>query len=127
MERETKNMYNTVDEYIASQPEKIREGLALFRKTIRNAAPEAVELISYQMPAFKFHGLLVWYAAHKNHFGFYPKTDALQVFRERLAPYEQSKGTIRFPYDLPLPVELITNIVRHRVKENLMNYKHRKS
>jgi uncharacterized protein YdhG (YjbR/CyaY superfamily) len=120
MEKESTFKFNTVEEYIASQPEPVRPGLQLFRETIRNAAPEAVEVISYQMPAFKFHGILVWFAAHKNHFGFYPRSEALHMFKERLTMYEQSKGTIRFPYSQPLPVDLITDIVRHRVNENLV-------
>lgn len=119
MERKSTVVFQTIDEYIASQPEHVRPGLQLFRETIRNAAPEAVEVISYQMLAFRQHGILVWFAAHKNHFGFYPKTEAMSIFRERLLPYGQSKGAIRFPYIQPLPVDLIADIVRHRVLENL--------
>ena len=120
MESKSKQVFSTIDEYIAMQPESVRSGLQLFRQTIKNAAPEAVEVISYQMPAFKFHGILVWFAAHKNHFGFYPKMEALHIFEELLGPYEHNKGTIRFPYSRPLPVDLITEIVRYRVRENLL-------
>ena len=89
------------------------------RQTIRKAAPKAEEVISYQMPAFKFHGMLVYFAGFKNHIGFYPTSSAIKAFNKELSAYAGAKGTVRFPLDKPIPVGLITKIVKHRVKENL--------
>lgn len=111
--------FSTVDEYIALQPPSLREGLTLLRETIRMAAPEAEETISYQMPTFKFHGILVWFAAFKQHYGFFPKARAIEVFKEKLKPYKLSKGTVRFPLNEPLPLDLITEIVKFNREENL--------
>jgi uncharacterized protein YdhG (YjbR/CyaY superfamily) len=109
----------TIDEYITLQTAKAQSKLKQLRKLIKKAAPEAEEAISYQMPALKFHGLLVWYAAAKNHYALYPMAEVLEVFKDRLADYQTSKGTIRFDYDKPMPVALITEIVAYRVKQNL--------
>jgi len=111
--------FKSVDDYIAAQPDNFRASLEKLRQTIRKAAPEAEEVISYQMPAFKFHGVLVYFAAFKNHFGFYPTSSALKVFKKKLASYQTSKGTIKFPLDKPIPVKLVTEIVKFRVRENL--------
>ncbi len=89
------------------------------RQTIRDSAPEAEETISYNMPAFKQNGILVWFAAFKNHIGFYPKVSALEAFKEKLTAYKVSKGTVRFPLKEPIPYDLVKEIVRFRVKENL--------
>ena len=89
------------------------------RQTIREAAPEAEEVISYQMPAFKLNGILVWFAAFKKHVGFYPKVSAIEVFKKELSGYQVSKGTIRFPLDKPIPFDLVRKIVKYRIKENL--------
>ncbi len=110
--------YETIDEYIASFPKKVQVILEEFRKAIKEAAPEAEETISYRMPAFKQNGILVWFAAFKNHIGFFPKISAIDAFREKLSAYQTSKGTIQFPINEPLPLELIKEIVRFRVKEN---------
>jgi len=88
------------------------------RKTIRDAAPDAEEVISYNMPAFRQNGMLVFYAGYKGHIGFYPVSSAIRQFKKDLEPYEQSKGTIRFPLDQPVPVNLITKIVKFRLQEN---------
>ncbi len=109
----------TIDEYFALQPMEKREVLEKLRFTIAKAAPQAEEVISYQMPAFKFHGMLVYFAAAKNHVGFYPMPKVIEVFKDQLKNYELTKGTIRFPYDKPLPVKLITEIVKYRVNANL--------
>ena len=114
-----KSDYTTVDEYIAAQPADVRAGLKLLRETIKKAAPQAEELISYQIPAFKFHGMLVYYAVFKNHYGLYALANAIKVFGDKLKAYELSKGTIKFPLDKPIPVKLVTEIVKFRVKENL--------
>lgn len=108
-----------IDEYISSQPEKVKAILEKLRQTIRKAAPEAEEVISYQMPAFKYHGMLVYFAAWKNHIGFYPVSSGIKAFNKELSAYEKSKGTIKFPIDKPIPYNLISKIVKFRVKENL--------
>jgi uncharacterized protein YdhG (YjbR/CyaY superfamily) len=89
------------------------------RATIRAAAPDAEERISYQMPAFALNGILVYFAALKNHIGFYPTSSGIEAFRQELSAYEGSKGAVRFPIGEPLPKDLITRIVRYRVAENL--------
>ncbi len=110
---------SSIDEYIALQPEAMREKLHRLREIIKSAAPEAEEVISYMMPAFKFNGILVYFALFKSHIGFFPTASGVKEFEERLLKYETSKGTIRLPLDKPLPVKLIKDIVRFRVKENL--------
>lgn len=108
-----------VDQYISGFPKEIREKLEELRTTIRNAAPEAEEIISYQMPAYALNGNLVYFAAFKNHIGFYPTASGIKNFQNELVKYEGSKGAVRFPFDQPLPLQLITKIVKFRVKENL--------
>ena len=114
-----KKVFNTIDEYIAAFPENVQSILEELRQAIRESAPEAEEAISYQMPAFKLNGILVWFAAFKNHIGFYPKTSAIEAFKKELSGYEVSKGTIRFPLNKPVPFDLVKKIVRYRVKQNL--------
>ncbi len=111
--------FETIDEYIASFPKNVQILLQQLRQAIREAAPEAQEAISYRMPAFKLHGNLVWFAAFKDHVGFYPKASGIEAFREKLSAYDVSKGTVRFPMDKPIPLDLVAEIVRFRVKENL--------
>jgi uncharacterized protein YdhG (YjbR/CyaY superfamily) len=111
--------YKTIDDYIASQSPLAQTFLKQLRQVIKKAAPEAKETISYQMPALKYHGLLVWFAAAKNHYALYPKAEVIEAFNDKLKPYGISKGTIRFFYDKPLPEKLITEIIEYRVKENL--------
>jgi uncharacterized protein YdhG (YjbR/CyaY superfamily) len=120
MDSKSKNGISTVDEYFAWQSEQARTALEQLRKIIKKATPEAEEVISYQMPAFRFHGILVYYAAFKNHYSLFPMTKALEVFKEDLKGYETTKGTIHFSYGKPLPVRLIKEIVQFRVKENLV-------
>ena len=115
-----KGTFTTVGEYIAIHPAPIRKGLALIRKTIKTAAPGAEEMISYQMPAYKLNGVLVFFSATKNHYGFYPTSRPIIAFREKLKSFETSKGVIRLPLDKPIPVKLITEIVKWQVKENLL-------
>lgn len=114
-----KKVFKTIDEYIATFPTEVQNVLQEMRQTIRDSAPEAEETISYNMPAFKQNGILVWFAAFKNHIGFYPKVSALEVFKEKLTSFEVSKGTVRFPLNEPIPYDLVMEIVRFRVKENL--------
>lgn len=111
--------FNTIDEYIATFPEDVRHSLEQLRQTIRAAAPDATEAISYQMPTFKLNGNLVHFAAFKNHFGFYPAPSGIDAFMQELAPYVVSKGAIRFPKDKPIPFDLVTKIVQYRVQEAL--------
>ncbi|MDE3231589.1 MAG: DUF1801 domain-containing protein [Chloroflexota bacterium] len=110
--------YATVDEYIAAFPEDIRALLEAMRATIRAAAPDAGERISYQIPTFTLHGNLVHYAAFKRHIGFYPASSGIAAFQEELAGYKQSRGAVQFPLDQPLPLELVARITRFRADEN---------
>ena len=114
-----KTGFNSIDEYIAMFPEEVRKILEELRATIKAAAPEAEEKISYQMPTFALKGNLVHFAAFKNHIGFYPTSSGTQAFKNELSIYEGAKGSVRFPIDKPLPLKLISKIVKFRVKENL--------
>ena len=107
-----------IDEYIAAQPESLRPVLEKLRQTILKAAPKAEEVISYQMPAFKYHGVLVYFAVFKKHIGFFPTPSPIPVFKKELASYKCSKATIQFPLDQPIPWSLVTKIVKFKVKEN---------
>ena len=109
----------TIDEYIAASPKNVQSILRQLRKIIRETAPEAEETISYQMPAFRLNGILVYFAAFKNHVSFFPTSSAIQAFKEKLSPYELSKGTVRFPIKEPIPFDLIKEMVKFRVRENL--------
>ncbi len=109
----------SIDEYIAGFPQDIRETLETIRETIRAAAPDAEEKISYQMPTFTLKGNLVHFAAYKTHIGFYPTPSGIEQFRKELSAYDCAKGTVRFPLGKPVPLELISRIVQFRVEENL--------
>jgi uncharacterized protein YdhG (YjbR/CyaY superfamily) len=111
--------FSTIDEYIATFPEEIQAILQEIRDTIRAAAPDAEEKISYQMPTFFLKGNLVHFAAFKNHIGFYPTPGGVEVLKEEIARYQAAKGSIRFPLAEPMPLDLITRIVKMRVAENL--------
>jgi uncharacterized protein YdhG (YjbR/CyaY superfamily) len=113
-----KKGFKTIDEYITSFPKNVQAILQQVRQVIKETAPQAQEIISYSMPAFKQSGILVWFAAFKNHIGFFPKASAMEAYKEKLSSYQTRKGTIRFPLDKPIPVELIKEIVRFRVKED---------
>lgn len=108
----------TIDSYIATFPEDVRAILQQVRQTIHEAAPEATEAISYQMPTFKLYGNLVHFAAFKNHIGFYPVPSGMEAFQEELVAYKQGKGSVQFPLDKPMPFDLITKMVKFRVAEN---------
>jgi uncharacterized protein YdhG (YjbR/CyaY superfamily) len=116
----SQNIPKNIDEYIAGYPEKVRIKLEELRTTINKAAPEAQEKISWRMPSFTMKGMLLYFAAHTNHIGFYPLSSAIKAFEKELAHYNTSKGTIQFPHNKPLPLNLIRKIVRFRVKENLL-------
>jgi uncharacterized protein YdhG (YjbR/CyaY superfamily) len=115
-----------IDEYIAGFPRDVQQILQKIRTTIRRAAPQAEESISYQMPTFRLEGNLVHFAAFKNHIGLYPTPSGTEKFREELSPYQTGKGSIRFPLDKPIPYGLIGRIVKFRVKENLERSKARR-
>lgn len=107
-----------IDDYIASFPPKVRKILTAVRTTIQKAAPDAKEKISYQMPAFAQNGVLVWFAAWKEHIGFYPAPSAIKEFADELAGYRLSRGAIQFPLDQPMPLGLIRRMVQFRVRQD---------
>lgn len=108
-----------IDTYVAGFPEPVQVLLRKMRDTIRKAAPGAVEKISYQIPTFALHGNLVHFAAFKNHIGFYPGASGIKAFQQELSAYVFAKGSVQFPLDKPLPVGLISKIVKFRVQENM--------
>jgi uncharacterized protein YdhG (YjbR/CyaY superfamily) len=110
--------HTDINEYIAGFSPEVRKKLTEIRAIIKKAAPEAEEKISYNMPAFAQNGILVYYAAFKNHIGFFPTASPIQIFKEDLKEYKWSKGTIQFPLDRPLPSDLISRIVIFKVNEN---------
>jgi len=113
----------TVDAYIAGFPNDIQKMLKQIRTTIKKAAPDAEEMISYNMPLYKWNGMLVSFAAWKTHIGFYPSPKASGELKTQLLAYEGAKATLRFPLDKPLPIELISEVVILRMKENLAKSK----
>ena len=114
-----KTVFKSVDEYISSQPESVQRILERVRRTIRKAVPGADEMISYGLPTYKLHGRpLIYFAGWKEHYSIYPSSDRLvAAFKDQLAGYEVSKGTIRFPFSRPVPVQLIDGIATFRVEE----------
>src|SRR6185312_195148 len=112
-----------VDEYISCFPSEIQKKLQELRSTIKYSAPNATEIISYQMPAYSFNGILVYFAAFKNHIGFYPTASGIENFKNQLLKYESSKGAVKFSVDQPLPLNLISKIVKFRMKENMEKQK----
>jgi uncharacterized protein YdhG (YjbR/CyaY superfamily) len=109
--------YSSIDEYIASFPGETQKLLEQVRATIRKAAPEAGETINYGIPTFTLQGNLVHFAAFKNHIGFYPTPSGIEKFKKELSVYEGAKGSVKFPNDKPLPLGLISEIVKFRVIE----------
>ncbi|MBE2236844.1 MAG: DUF1801 domain-containing protein [Caldilineaceae bacterium] len=109
----------TIDEYIAGFPPEVQAILQKLRTTIRAAAPDATETINYQMPTFTLHGNLVHFAAFKQHIGFYPTPNGIEKFQQALSPYKSAKGSVQFPLDQPIPYDLVSEIVKFRVAENL--------
>ena len=109
--------HTNVEEYIAGFPEGTQKLLQQVRKAIQKAAPEAVETISYNMPAFSQNGILVYFAGYENHIGFYPTSSGIREFSEEIKEYKNSKGAIQFPLDARIPVDLIQRIVKFRLKE----------
>lgn len=117
------NKFQTVDEYLSAlsgQPKQLAEKV---RKALLQAIPEAEETISYNMPAYKYKCVVVYFAAWKNHIGYYPLPSGIEAFRDQLKEYEVSKGAIQFPFSQPLPLKLIAAIAMFRLEENRMKKK----
>ena len=109
--------FKDTDEYISVFPETTQKILQQVRNTIKKAAPKAAEVISYNMPAFKQNTVLVYFAGYDNHIGFYPTPSALEAFKKEIAVYKSSKGAVQFPLNEPLPLALITKMVKFRVEQ----------
>ncbi len=120
------NKIDNVDSYIARFSKDTQEMLEQLRLTIKKVAPEAEEVISYQMPAFKLQGILVYFAGYKNHIGLHPRASGIEAFKKELSIYKGAKGSVQFPLKKPLPLDLISSIVKFRVKENLEKAKAKK-
>jgi uncharacterized protein YdhG (YjbR/CyaY superfamily) len=116
----------TIDEYIGTFPKDIQAKLEQVRATVKEAAPGATEVISYGIPAFKLSGMVVWFGAHTNHIGFYPRGSGIEAFQKELSGYKNAKGSVQFPFDKPLPLDLITRMVKFRVAENLRKLERKK-
>jgi len=113
------NKPTTIDEYIAEQPARVRPLLKKLRQVISKNAPGAEEVISYGMPAYKLHGMLLYFAAFTNHYSLFAFPSAIVAFKEKLKDYQVSKGTIKFPFHKPVPVKLVTEIIKFKVQENI--------
>ena len=109
----------TIDDYIKGYPKEVQKLLIQMRKTIQKAAPKAEEAIKYGIPTYVLEGNLVHFGGAKNHIGFYPGSSPINSFQKKLKGYKTSKGTIQFPLDQPLPLDLVTEITKFRLKENL--------
>jgi uncharacterized protein YdhG (YjbR/CyaY superfamily) len=118
---------SSVDEYIATADPQAKKALKDIRKTIKGAAPKAEEVISYQIPGYKYHGMLVFFAAWKNHISLYPAPWKAEDLKKEMSAYEGSKGTIKFPLDKPMPLTLIKKMVKYRIRENEMRAALKKS
>jgi uncharacterized protein YdhG (YjbR/CyaY superfamily) len=110
--------FKTVEEYFSTLPQSTRAKLQALRDAIKKAAPNAQEVISYNMPAFKQKGILVYYAAYREHIGFYPTASGIANFKDEFSHYQWSKGAIQFPIDEPIPVRLVTKMVKFRAMED---------
>jgi len=115
-----------VSEYIAAYPPEVQHALEQVRSAVARAAPQAVEVISYGMPAFKQEGILVWFGAHTHHIGFYPGASGVAAFQEQLRGYKTARGSVQFPLDKRMPLGLITKMVKFRLSENEMRRKGKK-
>lgn len=120
---QARKKFVTIDEYIKTFPPDVQKILEKMRQTIRKAVPEAEEVISYQMPAFRLKGNLVYFAAFKKHVGFFPTASGVAAFKKELSNYTTSPGTVQFPLEKPIPYGLVTKIVLFRKKENLAKKK----
>jgi len=127
METNKQNQFTSVDAYLAYQPEQKRLLLEQIRQLIKKTVPEAQEVMSYQMPAFKYYGMLAFYAAFTSHIGFFIPPKVLECFKDKLSSYKLAKATIRLPLDEPLPLKLIAEIVKCAANVNLCNAELRKT
>lgn len=119
MEKSTSNTeFHNIDEYIAMFPKEVQDKLREMRELIQETAPQAEETISYKMPTFRLNGILVHFAAYKNHIGFYPTPSGIEAFKDELSIYKHSKGSVQFPLEEPLPFDIIRKIVVFRINEN---------
>ncbi|MFA6017090.1 MAG: DUF1801 domain-containing protein [Patescibacteria group bacterium] len=116
-------MKNDIDKYISNFPKDIQKLLEEVRLTIKKAAPEAKEAIKYGIPTFQLNGNLIHFAGFDKHIGFYPTPSGIQAFKKELSAYKNAKGSVQFPLNMPLPLELISKLVKFRVKENLEKVK----
>jgi uncharacterized protein YdhG (YjbR/CyaY superfamily) len=112
--------FHSVDEYIATFPVEVQERLSLMRKTILEIAPEAEEGIAYQMPAYKYHGVLCYFSGYKNHIGFYALPTSHAEFSLELSKYKVGKGSVQFPHSQELPLHLVEKMLKFRMKENVV-------
>jgi uncharacterized protein YdhG (YjbR/CyaY superfamily) len=124
---DSKVTYNSVDEYINAQPENIKSLLEKLRQIIKQTVPSAKEVISYGMPAYKANGVLVYFAANKQHIGFYPTASPIVIFKDELTAYKTSKGAIQFPVKSGIPGTLVKKIVEYRIQEDEINALAKKS
>lgn len=108
-----------IDDYMGRFPQEVQQLLRKMRQTIQKAAPEAKETISYGIPAFKLNGMLVWFAAHKGHIGLYPGASGIAAFKKELSAFKSAKGSVQFPFDAPVPLALVSRIVKFRVQEDM--------
>jgi uncharacterized protein YdhG (YjbR/CyaY superfamily) len=116
------NKYTSIDEYIVSFSNNVQLVLKQIKSVINKIAPTAVESISYSMPTFKLNGKpLVYFAAYKNHIGFYALPSSHKVFLQQLSKYKHGKGSVQFSLDKPMPIKLITKIIKYRIKELEVN------
>ncbi len=115
-----------VEQYIATFPEATQLMLQELRACIKKNAPDAEEVISYQMPAYKLHGMLVYFAGYKNHIGFYPGASPIISFQKELQSHKNAKGSVQFPLDKKLPLTLIARMVKFKLKENMEKHKSKK-
>jgi uncharacterized protein YdhG (YjbR/CyaY superfamily) len=121
-----RRQFNGIDEYIATFPNDVQGKLEGLRSAIKEAAPEAEEVISYGMPAFKMNRVLVYFAAYKSHIGFYPTASGISAFKDELSRYKQSKGAVQFPIEEPVPLDLVRRMVKFRVEEDVAKAKKRR-
>jgi len=117
-----KDNIKSIEEYIAKFPLDVQEKLTDLRNTIKSTAPEAMEKISYQMPAYELYGILVYFAGFKKHIGFYPTASGIEAFKSELRAYKQGKGSVQFPLDKPIPYALVAQIVKFKAAENTQKH-----
>jgi len=118
--------FKDADDYISVFPEPVQKKLQQLRSIIKKAVPNAQEVMSYNMPAYKLNSVLVYFAGAKNHIGFYPTPSPIEAFKNELGMYKTSKGAIQFPLDEPLPAALVTKIVQFRIEQDRQNIKNKK-